>query len=42
MVSMRKKAGPGDTLGQSLALFLLSCVTLCKFLNPSGPQFPIC
>lgn len=40
MVSMRKNVGPGDILVQSLALFLLSRVTLGKLLNPSGPQFP--
>lgn len=39
-MSMRKTVGPGDVLVQSLALFLLSCVTLGKLLNPSGPQFP--
>ena len=42
MVSVRKNVGPGGILVQSLALFLLSCVTLGKLLNLSGPQFPIC
>lgn len=34
---VRNSAGSGDVLIQTLALFLPTCVTLGKLLNPSGP-----